>query len=60
MKYTNSRYRRIIVCILTTIALAPLAARTIAIILTTGNFGWPAFNYFIGYPTGFLKDPSFG
>ncbi|MBR6291877.1 MAG: hypothetical protein IKR33_03645 [Bacteroidales bacterium] len=53
MKYTNSRYRRIIVCILTTIALAPLAARTIAIILTTGNFGWPAYNYFIGYETGF-------
>lgn len=53
MKYADSRQHRIIVCILTTIALTPLIARTIAIILTTDNFGWPAYNYFIGFETGF-------
>lgn len=47
------RYRRIIIFILTAIALTPLAARVITIILTTSDFGWPAYNYFIGYETGF-------
>lgn len=38
---------------LTAIVLLPLLARVVAIALTADNFGWPAYNYFIGYESGF-------